>query len=715
MNKAKNILVTITIALACFAAFITIFESGIVIPAWLQVAGRFHPLMVHFPIVLFLLFIVYKIFLKKHIPDPDLAGVIDEWLLMLSALSAVVSVIMGVLLSKEPGYDADAIAWHKWSGIMMAAFMLLWYALRNATLNSRILNAAFCTVGFFGIVFASHQGAGITHGNDYLFEPVKKDIPQPLVSLEDAVVFNDMVQPILQAKCMSCHNSKKAKGQLVMETKDLLMKGGKSGSLWDKNDADLGLLLRRIHLPLEQRKHMPPAGKAQLTDYEIAVLTAWIKKGHDFALKVADLPATDSLHMLAAEVFSSSTREVYDFAAADDKKIQALNTENCMVQPVAMGSPALAVDFYGASLYRSEQLKKLLDVKQQIVSLNLNKIPATNEDLKTVGQLKNLRRLNLDFTNITGAGLNQLKDLTELKQLSLSGVQLKASDLAIISSLPALKHLYLWNTGLGNSDLPALQNEHKLVKIESGFVADTIRLQLTPPILENEEQIITTTLPLKLKHYIKGVAIRYTLDGTEPDSISSPLYNKEVVLNKNASLKAKAYKQGWIASELLEASFFKSTYRADSASLLLPPDASRKGNGAVTLNDAVKGGIDFRNDKWLGYHLNDMSVLLVYNTPVNVSSVTLSSLVDIGSYIMPASFVEVWGGPDKNHLKLLGKIIPQQPLKIVPAYLKGFEVTFKPASVNVIKVVAGHVAKLPAWHPGKGEKGWLFADEIFVN
>jgi len=30
-------------------------------------------------------------------------------------------------------------------------------------------------------------------------------------------------------------------------------------------------------------------------------------------------------------------------------------------------------------------------------------------------------------------------------------------------------------------------------------------------------------------------------------------------------------------------------------------------------------------------------------------------------------------------------------------------------------VVVVPVGKLPAWHPGKGDKGWAFVDEIFLN
>jgi uncharacterized membrane protein len=715
LERIKNILVTVIIALACFAAFITAFESSITVPPWLQVAGRSHPLMVHFPIVLFLLFIGYKLLFKRHITDIDTAVLIEDWLMLLSALSAVVSVIMGLLLSKEAGYDQEAIKWHKWSGIIMAAFMLLWYALHNKTTISKPLSTVFCLTVFIGITVAGHQGADITHGSDYLLEPVKKDIQQPMVLMQDAVVYNNMVEPILQAKCMSCHNSKKAKGQLIMETEALLVKGGKSGSLWDKNDNDLGLLLGRIHLPEDQKKHMPPAGKTQLTDDEISVLTEWIKKGHDFKLKVTDLPPADSLYMLASKMFSSSQTEVYDFAAADEKKIQSLNTENCVVQPIALESPALAVSFFGASLFKTEQLKNLLEIKKQIVSLNLNKIPVKDEDLKLVGQLINLRELNLDFTSITGTGLTDLKNLKELKQLSLSGVPLKETDLKILSLLRKLTHLFVWNTGLKPDEIASLKKTNKLVKFETGFSADTIVLQLTPPILENEEQIITTAVPLRLKHYIKGAIIRYTLDGKDPDSISSPVYDDKVMLDKNATVKAKAYKAGWFGSNILETAFFKNTYPPDSAITITPPDKSAKGNGAITLIDGKKGETNFRSDKWLGYRENKMEMLLSYNHVVTVSSVTLSTIVDIGGDLMPPASIEVWGGDDRTKLKLLGKLTPTQPGSTKPAYFKGYEIKFKPTEIKYIKLVATPLNKLPDWHPGKGEKGWVFADEIFVN
>jgi hypothetical protein len=52
----------------------------------------------------------------------------------------------------------------------------------------------------------------------------------------------------------------------------LLLKGGKNGALWDTTETNFGLMMSRIHLPEQEKKHMPPAGKPQLTGEEINIL-----------------------------------------------------------------------------------------------------------------------------------------------------------------------------------------------------------------------------------------------------------------------------------------------------------------------------------------------------------------------------------------------------------------------------------------------------------
>ena len=126
-----------------------------------------------------------------------------------------------------------------------------------------------------------------------------------------------------------------------------------------------------------------------------------------------------------------------------------------------------AAEFFSAAQFKPESLKDLLAIKQQLVSLNLAKMPVTDEDMKTIGQFTSLRRLNLSFTNITGATLNELKGLKELKQLSLSGTKITAGSLKGLSSLDQLTKLFIWNTGLKKEDVGFLQNKNLV--IETGF------------------------------------------------------------------------------------------------------------------------------------------------------------------------------------------------------------------------------------------------------
>jgi hypothetical protein len=335
-------------------------------------------------------------------------------------------------------------------------------------------------------------------------------------------------------------------------------------------------------------------------------------------------------------------------------------------------------------------------------------MPVKDEDVKTIAQFKNLRRLNLGFSDITGASITEIAKLPELKELSVSGTKLKASDLEKLSSLKNLTAIYAWNTGISDNDFVALSKKLKNIQVEKGFKGDTILTKLNEPIIENEEEIITEPVPLKLKHYVQGVTIRYTLDGTEPDSLKSPKYDGKVILDRNLVLKAKAFKPGWITSETVIKNFYKAGLKPDSIALITPPDPSYKADGPKTLINGEKAELSYRNIKWLAYHGKPMEAVVFFNTPQNVSSVTLSSMIDIGGYVFPAASIEIWGERKKWSNEAAEKSSPVQPTMSKPIWAEGLEVKFDQATVSSLKVIVRPVAKLPTWHQGKGSRdGYL--------
>jgi hypothetical protein len=56
-----------------------------------------------------------------------------------------------------------------------------------------------------------------------------------------------------------------------------------------------------------------------------------------------------------------------------------------------------------------------------------------------------------------------------------------------------------------------------------------------------------------------------------------------------------------------------------------------------------------------------------------------------------------------------------QPTANEPAKVEALIIPMDNEKKEYYKIIAKPVSKLPAWHNGKGQKGWFFIDEIFFN
>lgn len=713
--KWQNAIFNLCILLNCLLIFLLFFSSNIHVPVLLQVLGRAHPLMLHFPIVLLLMAFVFELAAAFSKKQPLLLS-IANWVLLGACLAAVITALMGLFLSRESGYDGDELNIHKWTGVTCALLGFLWYALRNTLRKSKI---ATVTTGLGTVVVllvAGHKGADLTHGKSFLLAPITATETAAPIPLEDAVIYAHMVKPILEQKCIGCHNKSKAKGELVMETTQSLLKGGKNGKLWDLNAANLGLMMRRIHLPVEDKEHMSPKGKPQLTDEEIKVIYLWIKAGASFTKKVTALPENDSLRTIAKAMFKNSDADKYDFQAPDQNTLTRLNTDYRVVKLLASESPAVQVNFYGATQFKSQQLKDLTQIKTNIVSLQLSKMPVTDEDLKIIGTYTNLRSLNLSFTAIKGDGLKYLNGLQNLKELSLSGTGINAGKLKPLAQLKKLKSVQIWNTAINDKDMVAIKSDFKATHFDIGYRGDTVVARLSSPIVVTEKRTFKNSLSVTIKSPIKSAVIRYTLNGSEPDSLNSNIYNEPISINQTSVLKTKSYLQGWIGSSTIEESFYKVAVIPDSVQLLTQPASQYAAKKGATLIDGELGTKVFAgSNKWLGYKETPLEAYLHFKQPVNVSSLRFEMLVDIGNYIMPPYEIQIWGGNSIQALHLLKKSNPKQPNKEELPYVTSYEDNFPTQKVQLIKLIIKPVGSLPQWHGGKGQKAWIFLDEIFLN
>ena len=696
MQVVKKIGEAFLLACVCFLLFVLLFEERIHLPVWVQVIGRMHPMLLHFPIVLLLLY-----FLTLWLPLKES----DTWVDgvgLLAALSAVITAITGFLLSFQEEQKGSTFFWHKWGGISIAILAFLLYHLHPYLKRRKLLARPITVFISIVVIMTGHWGAGLTHGEDYLMEPISATSEREAVPLEQAVAFQHIIQPILTTKCMGCHGKSSTKGGLAMHDTTLLLEGGKTGPLFIAGQPENSLLIKRILLPVDDKKHMVPKTKPQLTEAEIHLLAAWIKSGAPLQQKIIDLPAKDSFRILAASLLSPSSPQgegemTYNFASADESEIKALNNNYRLVTPLGENSPALSVQFYGKNGYSTKALEELLQVKEQIAELSLAKLPVKDDDLKIIGQLHNLKKLNLNYTDVTDKGLVELTALKQLQKLSLAGTAISPGIAAQLLKLPELTTMYIWDTKLNNTEVAALQKRYPNIKLETGYKDDGLTiLPLNPPLAKTAPGVYDSSVQIELKHSYKGAEIRYTLDGTEPDSVNSNLYKEPLKMEQFTVVKAKAFKPGWYGSKPLKAVYFRKGIKPDSV-VLVTNEKENKGKDKL-LFDAEIGDGNLGSGKWLRFK-EAVTYYLFFKEPVTVRQVRLNAFVRMEAYVFHPAKVEVWGSLEKTKMKLLNTLREAPPEKDDEQGMVQPKIDFAAAKLKYIKLVIYPLSAIPAWHP----------------
>ena len=712
MVKLEKIVSHFVFFLLFLLAFLLIFESHVTIPFWLQPIGRMHPMVLHFPIALIVMLVLLDL-LQSHL-EPASFEKVHKVLLYLTAVTTSMSAIMGFFLSLEEGYSSDLMTLHKWIGVSVSylVYLLLltdqkkwWF---KVTLYSSLVI----------LFFAGHFGAGLTHGMDFLMEPIVKAQKKEIT--EDTPIFEAFIDPILEAKCKGCHNQQKHKGGLDMTTISLMRKGGENGPVWIQGNPGESEIIVRALLPLEHEHHMPPEGKPQLTTSELALLKHWIRAGADPQVAMVQLAPSDTLLMLASQKMKArqegDPRPRYDFDFASKELVASLNNPYRTVTQETPGSPALDVNIYVKQAFKPEYLTELKKIKDQVVSLNLAYMPVKDQDLTAIGAFSNLEKLNLNHTDVTSAALGYLKGCTRLESLSLSGTAVDIGFSDGLEALPAIRNVYLWNTALSSVDLADLHKRWPDIRFHQGYLADQEKpIRLTPPLLKNKKKILDKGEKIILEHKLPGVSIRYTTDGTEPDSTSSTLYEAPIEVQPFIDIKTIATKEGWLTSETGVFKLFVKGKQPVEVELINPPHDKYPGKGALSLIDNEKGNAtSFTSKSWLGYKNNPFEVWVDFGKdPPTIHQLIVSYGINVGQYIMPPTFVEIWGGNDRKSIKLLNKILPPQLNDYQSNTVSGVNLPITASNFRYYKVRAFPIKKLPSWHSGKGDPGWVFVDELF--
>jgi uncharacterized membrane protein len=436
-----------------------------------QFIGRFHPLAVHVPIALLLL-----------VPLLELGGLTKRWthlrasaafVLYLATASALAAVILGWLLAWSGGYEGPLVMRHMWGGVSLAiagiacCFIRAW--------NPR----AYAVALFFTVmlmVWTSDQGGKITHGEKYLTEfmpdrvrpllgippPHKKDSAPPSqaavtpASLPGstpsttagnaalASFFAVRVQPILEGKCVTCHNPNKHKSNLRLDSFEQLMRGSKHGPVIKPGDPEHSELYRRITLTPDDKDFMPADGKPRLTPDEVKVIELWLSSGASNTVPVTAVqgapppPPKPKRALPLAPDYRPRLETITALESSLGIRLLPRSqnpTDGLVVRTISFPERCT-----------NQTLTKLEPVADLIVDAELARTKVDDDGLAALVSFVNLRALDLSYTAVTSQGVQKLSRLQKLESLNLTATEVDDTGVAELRHKPSLKRLYLFGS-----------------------------------------------------------------------------------------------------------------------------------------------------------------------------------------------------------------------------------------------------------------------------
>lgn len=469
------------------------------LPDIVRFIGHFHPILLHLPIGVFALILFQElgaIFGGRG--RIQAAGSLFP--MFFGAASAVIAAIAGFLLYHGDGadYAGNEIAErHLWGGLAFSVVAVLTFVVKAWTV-SLDGNSAWYRLLLFGSVgvmgFASHDGASMTHGSDYLTQyapaPLRKALgldPEknenaPVKSSAEQVVYGDIVAPILERRCVQCHKEEKAKGKFRMDTYELLVKGGKEGPGIEPGNAAESNIMVRIELPKDDDEHMPPEGKPDIEDAEVLVIKWWLDGGADPKKKLSEfeVPAkvADALAMITSMAPAPTTGAGGHAApatlAGPSESLKAEVAKLSAQFPGAVSfesqqSPLLtfsAVSMRGK--FDDASFGKLTSILPHLVTLDLSATKITDQSVGLLKSATKLRMVRLAETGVTDSAIDILLKLPALESVNLYGTKITDSGIQKLAAMPTLKRLYLWQTAVTPAAVKMLQEKLPECEIVTG-------------------------------------------------------------------------------------------------------------------------------------------------------------------------------------------------------------------------------------------------------
>ncbi len=221
-------------------------------------------------------------------------------------------------------------------------------------------------------------------------------------------------------------------------------------------------------------------------------------------------------------------------------------------------------------------------------------------------------------------------------------------------------------------------------------------------------------LLVSLKTEVPGLDIHYSIDGSVP-TIQSPEYKDTLRFFRTTHVRAAAFKNGKLLSEVTNRSFYfhKAAYKP--VMYLQPYDSAFASSKEIALVDCLTGNSDYRSGLWQGFRGNDLSLIIDLMEPTIVSSFQMNFFHYPNRLIFIPSIITIAVSPNGIDFTQVKFIDLKKQNQSDAAFVFPLKIYIDPVQTRYIKIQAPNA--FPSDFKADTGKGRprIFLDEIIVE
>ncbi len=452
---------------------------------------RGHPLLVHFPIALLLVAVLFEaghlVVGRKNEHRRAISGA-GLGLLALGAISAGLSAWSGW---ENAGHNpptssvADLVYLHRWLGISVASVsgLALLFGLAGWRGGKKRVGIyrTLLLVGAGLVGVTGHYGGSIVRGESYLTGPLNdvlfgsddEEGEDEEVVLEDGnetvvpeavqrpsaevirASFERDVQPIFEARCIMCHGLDEAAGRLRLHSWEEIER-----LIDDRDDLivsglpDQSEIFHRVSLDAGNIDLMPADDTGRLDDAQIDSIRAWIESLDPGAVD----SGADSSGDGADGAADGAIQLEEDARASVERTMEQVRLAGGYASRVSLSDDSVVVNLsmLGEKI-DDTSLELLAGLEESLVDLDLGGTAVGDVGASMLASFGRLQRLDLSKTRVSNAGVGSLVGLEELVSLNLYGTAVDDEAVESLIALSGLKSLFLWDSAFSGDGVAAVR------------------------------------------------------------------------------------------------------------------------------------------------------------------------------------------------------------------------------------------------------------------